>query len=390
MSLKRLPALLFPGQGSQKKAMLQPFLDMFPHIVKPILEETDEALNQRFSRLLIKNTDAESMLPDINLTSNAQPAILITSYTVFEILKTQLSISSNTDKNSFLKNNFSCTLGHSLGEFSASTAAGALQFFDSVNLVHQRGKAMEESKELFLNKYKHLNGGNEIELGMYVVLFPKDIANSVMKIFDEKIRCSVSKGQDATADKSFLSKDNGVADLHPLVSFVELGIINSSSQIVFSGPKDAVKSVLSYLQAELMAKRSFKTIPLNVSAPFHSPIMEHARNKMKDIIDNLHSKNRINFDAIDVNKGIPLVSNITALPFSSESQYLRSLVYSCTDRVYWYKSIVEYVCNDQQVSKLISLAPGNVTDLTKKDVDPKTVSLINVDENTLEDVLRNW
>lgn len=398
MSFKRLPALLLPGQGNQQYAMIQPFLEKFPSIVKPILEEADESLKQHFSRLLVKSTDAESMLPDIHLTSNAQPAILTTSYTVFEILRSQLgTMSKNTRSENhrleFLKSNFSNLLGHSLGEFSAATVAGALEFSDAVKLVNQRGKFMEESKDLFLSKYKELNGGKAVELGMYVVLFSKHSTDEIIKIFDTEIRTDSKEIANTINPSSSAAKP---VDLHPLTSFVELGNINSNSQIVFSGPYEAVKSVLSYIQTRLGLKRPFKTIPLKVSAPFHSPVMTHAQNKMKDLVGELQGAGRINFSAIDVSKesekenGIPLISNITARPFSSESQFLRSLAYSCTDRVYWYKSIVNYLHNEQNVSSFVALAPGNVADLTKRDLDPKNTETKVVNGETLDSVVRNW
>lgn len=389
MAARRLPALLLPGQGNQQRAMLQPYLARFPSIVKPILEEADESLKQRFSRILIDSTEADSMIPDINLTSNAQPAILTTSYAIFQILKSQLSTGSTgsnrgpSNNDTFLKSHFSHIMGHSLGEFSAATIAGHLQFADSVNLVHQRGKAMEESRRRFLEKQK-AKSGKDIDLGMYVVPFPPNHASLVIKLFDTEIRPpppAPETVQDLSRPDHLLDPS---ADIHPLVSFVELGNINSTSQIVFSGPTEAIDAVLEYIKKRLSLKRSLKKIPLQVSAPFHSPVMAHAQNKMQELVLELDEKNKIFFPTGN-DADVSFVANITAKPFQNKQEFVRSLVWSCTDRVYWSKSI-QYLTETAGVKKLVALAPGNVANFTKREV-PKDVENVVVDDSTLAQVL---
>lgn len=353
-ALKRLPALLFPGQGNQQRAMLSDYLEKFPSVVRPILEELDESLKQSFSKLLVNSTEADAMLPDINLTSNAQPAILTASYTILQILKSQLGSSDD-----FLKSTFSFTLGHSLGEFTAATAAGVLQFSDAVALVHQRGKAMEQSKAQFLEKY-----GSVVELGMYVVLFPKHSSAEIVEFFDKQYRSGTQPSEDLT-------------------NFVDLGNINSNSQIVFSGPKTAVSTILADIQAHLGLKKPFRTIPLNVSAPFHSPVMKPAQDHMETLVAKLDADNKIAWPG-----QIPIVSNITAKPFDSKERILRSLSHSCTDRVYWYDSI-KYVTEQESVDRLVAIGPGNVSDLTKRDV-PKSVQTDIVNAETLDSIVNNF
>ncbi|VVT52971.1 uncharacterized protein SAPINGB_P003339 [Magnusiomyces paraingens] len=353
MSIKRLPAILFPGQGNQKRAMLENYFKRFPSVVKPILEELDESLKQNFSKLLIKSSDADIFLPDIDLTSNAQPAILTTSYTIIQILKSQSS-----NKQDFFSSKFSYALGHSLGEFSSASAVGILDFSDAVKLVHLRGKAMESSKAQFSKRF-----GN-VKLGMYVTLLNKISSSDIIKIFDEKYK-------------------TGPLNPNELSSYVDIGNINSSSQVVFSGPQPAIYTILSELQTHYGIKRPFKTIPLNVSAPFHSPIMLPAQEYMEALVSELEASGKIGWPS-----EIPIISNITKRPFESKQQIIRSFSHSCTDRVYWYDSI-KYAVNERGIDKFVSIGPGNIGDLTKRDL-PKTVSLVNVTSETLEDFIANF
>lgn len=355
---KRLPAILFPGQGNQHRAMIQDYLDRFPNIVRPILEEVDESLKQNFSKLLTKNTDADSSLPDINLTSNAQPAILTTSYTILKILSSHLSTSSAKSENEILASKFSFALGHSLGEYTAATATGVLNLADSVSLVHNRGKYMEQSREKFLVDF-----GPDIELGMYAVRFSNISSAEITKIFDSKIKPQLESVRS-----------------NPLFKYIELGNINSSSQIVFSGPKIATNQALSLIQTEMGIKRPFRSVPLNVSAPFHSPVMMMAQENMENFVKDFESKSKINWPP-----KIPIVSNKTARPFESKPLLIRSLSHSCTDRVNWYDSL-RYIVNSENIQKVFSIGPGNIGDLTKRDFEHQVLTSC-VNAETIDQVL---
>lgn len=345
-------AVLFPGQGSQEPGMLTEYAEKYPRIVKPILEELDESLKQKFSEALLSKGAHEKI--DMNQTLNAQPAILTTSYTIIQILN---HLNNGDILNS---TNFQFALGHSLGEYTACTATGILKFADAAMLVRERGRAMEESKNAFLVK-----NGEDIELGMYAVLFTglKNISGTASEHIVKLIDTEISKQ----------------ADLDPLFKYVGLGNINSGSQIVFSGPRVAIDQLLSKLKTLLNAKRSFKVFPLNVSAPFHSPVMQLAQDRMQEIFSQKDTV-RLNWPS-----AVPIVANNNARPFESVEQVQSSLIKSCTERVYWLDSI-NYVCNTNSVSELVAVGPGNVGDLTKRDLGA-SVSTKLLQADTLEEFL---
>lgn len=333
--------------------MLASYAERYPRIVKPILEELDESLKQKFSEVLLSKGDHDKI--DINRTFNAQPAILTTSFTIVQIL-------NHLNNGELLKDNFRFALGHSLGEYSACTATGVLEFADAARLVRERGLAMEESKQVFLDKH-----GQDIELGMYAVVFlgVKNLQTTpsehIVKLIDE----TISKR----------------TDLHPLFKYIGLGNINSGSQIVFSGPKVAIDELVSILKTELNVKRGFKSFPLNVSAPFHSPVMEFAQERLAEIIESKDRKIKLNWPP-----SIPIVANVSARPFQSVEEIKSSLIQSCTQRVYWVDSI-NHICKDHSIKELVAVGPGNVGDFTKRDLG-KEVDTKLLQADTLEEFLQ--
>lgn len=347
-------ALLFPGQGSQAPGLLVPYLEKFPRVVKPVLEEMDESLKLKLSDALANKNGSDRY--DVNLTMYAQPAILATSYAIVEVLKSIYGKSLVQDK-------FVYSAGHSLGEYSAATVVGSLEFADAVALVHERGRVMEESKDLFLKE-----NGQDIELGMYAALLTGIKPNAA--------------GQSPTAQvlavvDALMANPAELSTLNAMVKNVEIGNINSGSQIVLSGPKSGVDSLLLYVKTTLGLKRGFKLMPLNVSAPFHSPIMAHAEHKLAELIQARKVQPKL--------PSIPLVSYASGKPFESTEELTEALIKSCTRRVYWLDSI-NYLTKNAGVSKLVSVGPGNVGDFTKRDVS-KEIELQAVDTDNIDEVL---
>ena len=123
-------SLLFPGQGSQIVGMGAEFYDKF-EIVKKIFKQADERLNYPLSKIILQGPE-----DDLKLTKNTQPAILTVSYSIFKILKDEFNYDLKLLK--FIA-------GHSLGEYSALVCSEALDFQDAIYLLHERGKAMQES-----------------------------------------------------------------------------------------------------------------------------------------------------------------------------------------------------------------------------------------------------
>ena len=123
-------SLLFPGQGSQVVGMGIEFYKNF-EIVKKIFKQADEKLNYSLSKIILEGPES-----DLQLTKNTQPSILTVSYSIFKVLKEEFG---------FNLKSFKFFAGHSLGEYSALVSSEAIEFSDAIYLLHERGKAMQES-----------------------------------------------------------------------------------------------------------------------------------------------------------------------------------------------------------------------------------------------------
>ena len=205
-------ALLFPGQGYQYIGMGSKWCEKYPYI-KEYFQRADEALGFSISELCFQGPETELLK-----TMNTQPAILTCSIAMFEILKKENDL------------NVTCVAGHSLGEYSALVAAGALLFEDAVKIVYLRGKLMQEAVPFGTGKMLAVRKCGEAEL---------------------------------------LNEINIVREHFKDTECVSVANYNSDSQIVVSGKADAV----TYLENNLKNKK-IKSIALNVSAPFHSALMK--------------------------------------------------------------------------------------------------------------------
>ena len=125
-----MKAILFPGQGSQLVGMGSEFYENF-EIVKKIFKESDEILNFKISDIILKGPNDQ-----LKLTKNTQPAILIVSYSIFSVLKQEFN---------FKEGDVKYFAGHSLGEYSALLCSESLNFKDSLQLLYERGKSMQEA-----------------------------------------------------------------------------------------------------------------------------------------------------------------------------------------------------------------------------------------------------
>ncbi len=217
-------ALLFPGQGSQTIGMGLEFFKNF-EIVKKIFKESDDSLNYSISKIILEGQESE-----LQLTKNAQPAILTVSYSIFKVLKEEFNLNLNS---------FEYFAGHSLGEYSALVCAESLNFRDAIYLLHERGKAMQEAVPI----------GNGL---MIAVLGLK--TDEIQKLIDTSV------------------KKNGIC---------EIANDNADGQVIISGDKDCVSTFQNILK-----EKKIKSIPLKVSAPFHCSLMKPASEKMKEKIYN--------------------------------------------------------------------------------------------------------
>lgn len=277
-------AFVFPGQGSQFVGMGKEALENSAKAAE-IIALADQSLGFPLSRLILEGPEAE-----LKLTANTQPAILTISIAVLEWLKEQVDLHPDY------------VAGHSLGEYSALVAAGSLRFSDAVCTVRARGTYMEEAVPAGV-------GAMAAVLGMQ-----REVLNEVCE--------QVTK------------------DGFP----VQLANLNSPGQIVISGTAEGVAQA-GGLAKENGAKR---VIPLNVSGPFHSSLMEPAAEKLAQTLAEISIK-----DA-----AIPVVANASAKPVTDSKAIFQSLVNQVASPVLWEDS-VQYM-TEQGVDTWVEVGPGNV------------------------------
>lgn len=257
-------ALLFPGQGSQKTGMGRALAEREP-LARQTFEEADAALGFSLSKLCFEGPDAE-----LALTAITQPAILTTSIAVWRVLAARGVT-------------FDLAAGHSLGEWSALVACGALSLTDAVKLTHLRGQVMQEA----------VPAG----AGAMAALLGLDLAAAT----------AVCAEASATGEP------------------VEPANLNGSGQIVISGATAAVDRAIERAKAA-GAKRAMK---LAVSAPFHCSLMQPAAEKLAAALA-----------GIELNApSAPVVSNVLAQPTSDPAEIKQLLIRQVTGAVRWEESV---------------------------------------------------
>ncbi|MCE0739084.1 ACP S-malonyltransferase [Bacillus sp. G16] len=300
-------AFLFPGQGSQFIGMGKELYEQVP-AAKRLFDEADETLETKLSSLIFEG-DAE----ELTLTYNAQPALLTTSIAVLEKFK-----------ESGITPDF--TAGHSLGEYSALVASGALSFKDAVYTVRKRGEFMNEA----------VPAG---EGAMAAVL-----------------------GMDAEALKQVTDKVTEEGHL------VQLANLNCPGQIVISGTAKGVE-LASEQAKENGAKRA---IPLEVSGPFHSELMKPAAEKLKEVLDSCEVK-----DA-----DVPVISNVSADVMTDKADIKEKLIEQLYSPVRFEESINKLIA--EGVTTFIEIGPGKVLSGLVKKVNRRLKTIAVSDPETIE------
>ncbi|MCO4850859.1 ACP S-malonyltransferase [Bacillus vallismortis] len=300
-------AFLFPGQGSQFIGMGKELYEQVP-AAKRLFDEADETLETKLSSLIFEG-DAN----ELTLTYNAQPALLTTSIAVLEKFK-----------ESGITPDF--TAGHSLGEYSALVASGALSFKDAVYTVRKRGEFMNEA----------VPAG---EGAMAAIL-----------------------GMDADALQQVTDKVTEEGHL------VQLANLNCPGQIVISGTAKGVE-LASEQAKENGAKRA---IPLEVSGPFHSELMKPAAEKLKEVLDSCDIK-----DA-----GVPVISNVSADVMTAKAEIKEKLIEQLYSPVRFEESINKLI--EEGVTTFIEIGPGKVLSGLVKKVNRRLKTIAVSDAETVE------
>ena len=304
-------AFVFPGQGSQAVGMCKNLYEAYP-VAHRIFEEADEALGFSMTNLIMQGPEEA-----LRLTENTQPAILTASVACFEVLK---------------EKGLTCDLagGHSLGEYSALVAAGAISFADAVRTVKSRGKFMQEAVPV-----------GEGAMAAIIGLDPDKI------------------------DGICQETEKACGEAVQAVNF------NCPGQVVIAGATAAVNKAVEALKAA-GAKRA---ILLNVSAPFHSTLMSPAAKRLAEVLE------KVKFS----DAAFPVVANVDAQPETKAEVIKANLVKQADHPVRWEKSV--HTMLDAGIDIFVEVGPGRVLSGFTKKIDRSKTALNVENIESLEKTL---
>ncbi len=300
-------SLIFPGQGSQTVGMCRELYNKF-ELIKKIFKSADEILDFPLTRIIFEGPKQE-----LDFTENTQPSVFLVGYSIFKLLKEEFKFDDT--KVLFFA-------GHSLGEYTALSSAGFLNFEDTLKILSIRGKAMQSAVP-------------KGEGGMIAVLGSKiEFIEKLLEENSNKYQC-------------FIANDN------------------SDGQLVLSGKNEDLEKLCLDLK-----KNSIKNIILPVSAPFHCKLMKKATEIMKNEIE------KLNF-TLSKKK---LVSNVTGKSISDVTDIKNLLIKQIESRVKWRDSIKHMTQNG--TTDFIEIGPGKVLSGLVKRIDREVkVSAINNEED---------
>lgn len=280
-------AFTFPGQGSQAVGMGKELAAAFPE-ARAVFDEVDAALGQKLSAIMFEGPEET-----LRLTENAQPALMAVSVAVVRVLAAPgIEVAGSA----------AYVAGHSLGEYSALCAAGALSLADTARLLRTRGQAMQQAVP--------------VGQGAMAAILGLDLPTVLSAVADA-----------------------GAGDV------VGVANDNAPGQVVISGHVAAVERAIELLKAA-GAKRA---LPLPVSAPFHCALMRPAADAMEAALA-----------AVDMRApAVPLVANVLARPISEPDEIRARLVEQVTGMVRWTES-VQWLTGEGGVTELVELGSGKV------------------------------
>ncbi|MBL1255463.1 ACP S-malonyltransferase [Methylocystis sp. Sn-Cys] len=282
-------AFIFPGQGSQSVGMGKALAESFAP-ARAVFEEVDSALSQSLSRLMFEGPETE-----LTLTANAQPALMAVSLAAIRVLEAECGLDLARDA--------AFVAGHSLGEYSALAAAGALSIADTAKLLRIRGDAMQKAVP--------------VGEGAMAALLGAELDQA------KEISAEAAAALSACCQ---VANDNG------------------GGQVVISGAKGAVEKAM-----EIAKEKGIKrAVLLPVSAPFHCALMQPAADAMAAALAGA---------AISTPR-VPVVANVTAAPVTEPETIRRLLVEQVTGAVRW-RECVSYIAA-QGVDKFVEVGSGKV------------------------------
>jgi [acyl-carrier-protein] S-malonyltransferase len=304
-------ALLFPGQGSQSVGMGVALADAFTS-AREVYAEVDEALGQKLSVLMREGPEDQ-----LTLTENAQPALMAVSLAAVRVLKVEFGV--DVTRAAFVA-------GHSLGEYSALCAAGYFSLSTTAGLLQLRGQAMQRA----------------VPVGM----------GAMASLIGPKTDLALAEAAAAAGSE---------------VGVCVVANDNNAGNIVISGDKAAVDRAI-----EKAKELGARAIPLNVSAPFHCPLMKPAADEMATALAG----------ATIVAPSVAVVANVTARPERDPEVLRRLLVEQVTGRVRWRESM-EWMATEGGVTRFAEIGSGKVLTGMAKRIAPDAESL---SLNTPEDL----
>jgi [acyl-carrier-protein] S-malonyltransferase len=294
-------AFVFPGQGSQAPGMGKDLVEKFA-VARQVFEEADDALGFAISRLCF-----DGPAEDLQLTENTQPAILTVSVAAFRALQ-EAGIGAPT-----------FVAGHSLGEYSALVAAGALSLSDAVRTVRARGRYMQEAVPVGTGAMAAVIGGDLEAIGRICAQANQDQV------------CSIAN-------------------------------INAPNQVVIAGNTEAVDRAI-----ELLSGVARKVVKLNVSAPFHCALMKPAQDRLAVDLESL------SFSETE----IPVVTNVDARATTAPEEFRDALVRQVSAPVRWVESMQLLI--EQGVDTFVEAGPGKVLSGLMRQIN-RDVKMLNVED----------
>lgn len=263
-------AFLFPGQGSQTVGMGSALADRY-RVAREVFDEVDEALGQALSRLMV-----DGPAQDLTLTANAQPALMAVSLAAIRVLEAEAGLD--------LRRDASFVAGHSLGEYSALAATGALSLADAARLLRLRGQAMQDAVPAGQGAMAALIGA------------------------EPEVASAIAAEASTASEVCALANDNG------------------GGQSVLSGHATAVERAVAIAKSRGVKR----AVMLSVSAPFHCMLMQPAAERMAAALATAHLTAPV----------IPLISNRDAAPLSDPAALKAALVAQITGTVRWRECVL--------------------------------------------------